>query len=347
MLNCPTCGVGLRPTARICIKCGHALTDEERALAGSQLNEHLQKNNPSSIDEVVGVSAIASNLEGPTFNEPVVDLPAQASPPQQFSSSVMRDQTAPVQAPLSVSRVKYLLAGAAAVGAIVLFTNIFPKIANVSPNSSSQVSSAPSQKSEPEIVVQNESLSLINISNIGRVVAMSESSQLLTNMLLNSTNAVRVIEIKSEIESLNIKPEKGDVRAARLLNERGLASFRQENYPEAVQFFYEAYKVNPADIEVMNNTAYALLKAGRYNDAEKWLGQVLTIAPGRTSAWANLADVYANTGRMDSSVAAFVVGFQFAQNREKALQFLRNVAESESSENLRASVQKALIVLGQ
>ena len=75
------------------------------------------------------------------------------------------------------------------------------------------------------------------------------------------------------------------------------------------------------------------------------MGTVLSLAPNRTSAWANLADVYANENRPDSSSAAFVVGFQFATNKDKALEFLKNTAESDPNEKLRDSITRALAQL--
>lgn len=174
------------------------------------------------------------------------------------------------------------------------------------------------------------------------VLAPSETSGILTQMLVANSNVVKLIDLKAQIESIFPKNEKGDVRAARVLNEKGLFYFKQENYADAANYFYDATKANPADIEALNNYAYALIKAGKYGDAEKILGQVLSFAPGRTNAWANLGDVYANQNKADAASAAFVVGFQLASNKEKALNFLRTAGENDPNEKLRTAINAAI-----
>ena len=181
----------------------------------------------------------------------------------------------------------------------------------------------------------------INLNNIKMIIAPSETAELLTQMLLNNSNFVKLVEIKTKVEEFP-KPEKGDVKAARVLNENGLIAFKQSNYIEAARIFFEANKINPSDIEIINNYAYALLKSGNNAQAEQVLGLVLSYAPSRTSAWSNLGEVYANTSRMDASAAAFLVGFQFSGNKEKSLQFLKSVASDDPNENLRFAITKAL-----
>lgn len=181
----------------------------------------------------------------------------------------------------------------------------------------------------------------ISLDNIKTVIAPTQTAGLLTEMLLNNSSFIKLADAKSKIEEFP-KQEKGDVKVARTLNENGLAAFRQANYIEAARVFYEASKANPADVEIINNYAYALLKSGNYPQAEQALGLVLSYAPSRTSAWANLGELYAYTLRMDAAAAAFLVGFQFSGNKEKALQFLKNTASDDPNENLRFAITKAL-----
>jgi Flp pilus assembly protein TadD len=138
------------------------------------------------------------------------------------------------------------------------------------------------------------------------------------------------------------KPEKGDVKLSRALNQQGLAAFSQENFTNAASLFLDAARANPADIEVLNNYAYALLKSGNNQLAQQVLGYVLSLAPGRTSAWANLGEVYANLNRIDASAASLVVGFQFSGNKEKTLEFFNKTSESTSNNALKSAITKAL-----
>jgi hypothetical protein len=342
MLNCPSCSATLRPTARICIKCGHNLSDEERAGAGLANNpQEPPKNDVQNY----------SSDTGPIFEKPVVDIPSQTTVLRTESSiSQQKIATSPHVKKFKFTIINITILGLSLAAAVAVLLSYLPKKSNT-PEVAKISNSAPTVPGKPResesVVSIPDQNSVINFSNIRRVNAPSASSELLTEMLVSCMNPIKLIEIKNQITALNLRDPRGDIKTARLLNERGLALFRQENYLEAAQFFSDAYSKDSGDIEINNNLGFAYLKAVRYPEAEKWLGQTLSIAPGRTSAWANLADLYANTGRMDSSISAFVVGFQFAENKDKALQFLKDVSASDPNPNLRAATQKALNVLGQ
>lgn len=44
-----------------------------------------------------------------------------------------------------------------------------------------------------------------------------------------------------------------------------------------------ASATDPADVEILNNYVYTLIKANRLQDAELEAGRLLTISPGRSS----------------------------------------------------------------
>ena len=185
----------------------------------------------------------------------------------------------------------------------------------------------------------------INVQNLGQMLAPDNTASLLGQMLSQSQNAIKLIDLKEQIEALYPKPEKGDVKLSRALNQQGLAKFSKENYPEAANLFLDANKANPADIEVLNNYAYALLKSGNNQLAQQVLGYVLSIAPGRTSAWANLGEVYANLNREDAAAASFVVAFQFSTDKEKTIVFFRTKSDSSNNQVLKNAIAKALAQL--
>lgn len=181
-----------------------------------------------------------------------------------------------------------------------------------------------------------------NVQNLGQMVAPDSTASLLGQMLSQSHNSIKLIELKTQIEALYPKPEKGDVKLARALNQQGLAAFSQENFTNAASLFLDAARANPADVEVLNNYAYALLKNGNNQLAQQVLGYVLSLAPGRTSAWANLGEIYANLNHIDASAASLVVGFQFSGNKEQTLEFFNKTSESTSNSALKSAITKAL-----
>jgi len=294
-------------------------------------NEEISDVKPSQIVE-----------EHKRTKEPAIPAPAEHVQPAQATI------TAQTNTPLATSGLNQkniiLIVGGAIVVAIVILVIVFvTKISNKQEVSSPVSIAVPS--SNVSDAPQNQEGMIINVGNIRPITAPAATSGYLTEMLINNSNPIKLLELRASIEQVYPKPDKGDVKGARSLNERGLILFRQESYLDASNLFLDAIKLNPADIEALNNYAYALLKTGKYEESEKVLGTVLSLAPNRTSAWANLADVYANENRPDSSSAAFVVGFQFASNKDKALEFLKNTAESDPNEKLRDSITRALAQL--
>ena len=60
---------------------------------------------------------------------------------------------------------------------------------------------------------------------------------------------------------------------------------------------------------------------------------MLLISPGRSSAWANLAEAYAlkNKNKNEEAVATLVLAFQFTSNTDRTLTFLNNHNGDENS----------------
>src|SRR5206468_13008100 len=58
--------------------------------------------------------------------------------------------------------------------------------------------------------------------------------------------------LKQRLEALP-KPRRGDRKAARLHNEKGLEAFEKEQYEQAFQSFLTAYQLDASDVEVVNN----------------------------------------------------------------------------------------------
>lgn len=195
----------------------------------------------------------------------------------------------------------------------------------------------------PVGVVPITSSGQIAISSGFMVAAPEESKLLLTTMLQQATSAFKVSEIKGKIEALP-KPTTGDRKAARKLNEQGLAALKSDDFAQALAALKNATATDPADVEVLNNYVYALIKAKRLQDAEAEAGRLLTISPGRSSAWANLAEVYALKNKNDEAVAALVLAFQFSSNKDRTVTFL-NERAGDANSPLQAVAKKTIEVI--
>jgi hypothetical protein len=198
----------------------------------------------------------------------------------------------------------------------------------------------PSPSPSPAPTVANRQIA---ISAGFTVLAPDESKQLLTAMVQQANSAFKISEIKGKIESLP-KPATGDRKTSRKLNEQGLTALKNEDFAQAIAALKSATSADPADVEVLNNYVYALIKAGRLQDAESEAGRLLTMSPGRSSAWANLAEVYALKNRKEEAVAALILAFQFSSNKDRTINFL-NERSADSTSPLQSTAKKAIEII--
>ena len=198
----------------------------------------------------------------------------------------------------------------------------------------------PSPSPSPAPTVANTQIA---ISAGFTVLAPDESKQLLTAMVQQANSAFKISEIKGKIESLP-KPATGDRKTSRKLNEQGLTAMKTEDFAQAIAALKSATSADPADVEVLNNYVYALIKAGRLQDAESEAGRLLTMSPGRSSAWANLAEVYALKNRKEEAVAALILAFQFSSNKDRTINFL-NERSADSTSPLQSTAKKAIEII--
>ena len=201
-------------------------------------------------------------------------------------------------------------------------------------------SPSPSPSPSPAPTVANRQIA---ISAGFTVLAPDESKQLLTAMVQQANSAFKISEIKGKIESLP-KPATGDRKTSRKLNEQGLTALKTEDFAQAIAALKSATSADPADVEVLNNYVYALIKAGRLQDAESEAGRLLTMSPGRSSAWANLAEVYALKNRKEEAVAALILAFQFSSNKDRTINFL-NERSADSTSPLQSTAKKAIEII--
>ena len=162
------------------------------------------------------------------------------------------------------------------------------------------------------------------------LIAPVVAQKVLSEMLNSAQSAFKLSQLKAEVEALP-KPQQGDRKTARKLNDAGLQLLKEDKYDAALESLKKAASVDEADVEIRNNLVYALLKAKKYDEAEVKCGELLAFAPGRSSAWANLAEIYASTSRNAAASEALVVAFQFSSNKDRTLTFLKERIEDVAS----------------
>lgn len=141
-------------------------------------------------------------------------------------------------------------------------------------------------------------------------------------------------QTKLQIEDLP-KPEQGNRKAARALNENGLVLFKSSDFNNAVKMFEEANQLDKSDVEIVGNLGFSYLKQGSLNFAQQALIETLTLSPDRSTAWANLGEVFALMGDISKAVGCFSNAYRFSKDRLKNHQFMKKINEKENVENVK------------
>ena len=148
-------------------------------------------------------------------------------------------------------------------------------------------------------------------------------------------------QTKLQIESLP-RPAKGNKKAARAINAKGLASSKKGDFSNAVKLFEQANKLDKSDIEIVNNLGFSYLKQGNLESAQQAITIALTMSPDRATAWENLGEVFGLKGDASKAVACFSNAYRFSKDRLKMHQYMKKLNEKEDVKNLKQARAKAI-----
>lgn len=202
--------------------------------------------------------------------------------------------------------------------------------------------SVPQESPQPESTPGISSGKVPNLRQAAdsrNTVANPLIAEMITAALANDNR--RIIEIRDQILS-QPKPDRGDRKRARALNDEGLSYLNTQEPDKAVASLQLATKMDPGDIEIVNNLGYALMKAGRLREAKQALMKTLLTAPDRTSAWANLGHVYAMMEKKREAVGCFTNAYRFSQNTEKTKNVFTDLSKKHENQNVRQALAEAL-----
>jgi len=135
----------------------------------------------------------------------------------------------------------------------------------------------------------------------------------------------------------------GDRVTARELNARGLAEFKNGQYETAIGIFTSAALADRNDSEIMANLAYAMILAGRIDDADKIITGALLINPRRSATWGTAGELFAKKPEMfDWSVRSFQLAHKFSRNQNKTLEIFTERSINSDNMELRPVLAEAI-----
>jgi Flp pilus assembly protein TadD len=141
------------------------------------------------------------------------------------------------------------------------------------------------------------------------------------------------------------RPLRGDRRAARELNERGLALWQRQRFGEAAVLFAQAHQADASDAEIAENLGYSLLKSGQVSQAEAPILAALALAPERASAWGSLGHIYAKQGRHADGVACVLTAYRYTREPKRTLDVYSRLAATDDDPRVRAMLADVLVRL--
>ncbi len=132
------------------------------------------------------------------------------------------------------------------------------------------------------------------------------------------------------------KPERGDRKSARKLNNDGLEAFKQGNMPDAIALLSKARDADKLDEEIVSNLVFVYSEDGNYTKAITIATEGFILNPRRASLWMPYAIAHAKTGDKATALQALWLAWQFSANKEKMLETLEKKIAAEQDANMKA-----------
>ena len=106
----------------------------------------------------------------------------------------------------------------------------------------------------------------------------------------------------------------------------GYALRRAGRYNDAMHAYQVALNLDPANVEVLNNTASLCLIRGDTTRAINYFRTILQIEPTLVDAWLNLGSVYAMLNELEAARQAWQMALRYAPNHPMAKAYLAKTA---------------------
>jgi|688.fasta_scaffold307541_2 tetratricopeptide (TPR) repeat protein len=139
-----------------------------------------------------------------------------------------------------------------------------------------------------------------------------------------------VLETARRIETFE-KPERGDRKIARKLNEQGLLAFKNDNKSEAISILTSARNTDKLDEEIISNLVYVYSENENYLKAIELAKEGFLLNPRRASLWLPYAESNQKAGNKTVALSAFWLAWQFSGNKEKMLESMEKKISDEKN----------------
>jgi tetratricopeptide (TPR) repeat protein len=179
-------------------------------------------------------------------------------------------------------------------------------------------------------------------------ISSADTPQIMVMRMLEYALKDGGLSHESEIQQTKLKiessplPAKGNKKAAKAINAKGLASSKKGDFNNAVKMFEEASKLDKSDVEIVNNLGFSYLKQGNLDLAQQAITLALTLSPDRATAWENLGEIFGIKGDLGKAVACFSNAYRFSKDRLKMHRYMKRLNEKESVKNLKQARAKAI-----
>lgn len=322
---CSHCGASLRHTARVCIQCGTAVPNpgsppDQSPYASPVLTPAPQPPPPASIEAVAAIPPATPVYEAAPAA--AITPPPEAAPSANANAPVPAPgpSAAPTgPAPKASSSWGWWLVGAAlGVGGYLLAQALG------TPSLSSNTTSAPSQRvaqlqaPPPVSSSGNASAVVLNTDDLNAMLRMAAA---------DDWGGVQALLRGKRPQTHLVK----DKATARVFNQAGLDLINQGDWIAAHGMFEMGVQANANDAEIRNNLGFVELRLGRHNSAQQNLITTLLMAPTRTNAWSNLAELMAETNQATTAAASLRLAVHFSRNQKRTLDFLSDPARMPSA----------------
>jgi predicted Zn-dependent protease len=110
----------------------------------------------------------------------------------------------------------------------------------------------------------------------------------------------------------------------------------------AEDLLIKAVTLDPSFANVRFELANILFRQGKVDSASSTLVDGLVIGPDIGRGWLVAAEVFAETNKTEAAVSALKLAIYYANNRDKALEYLKAADQNVASEPLKALIKSAL-----
>jgi Flp pilus assembly protein TadD len=380
-MECSNCGAPIRLSAKVCIKCGTYVAAVTVAPIVTQEAPAILDSIPPTVDvakDPVPLQPVFKPAETvvsphvvPAFEAASENLYMKGRVVTTNSTENVRVAHAtPSFGTLAIGgSAKVILGAVIGVAAIAVFYFVFvnvlstkqptnlstaPRLADTTAPAQPVTIAAPSQAVITSSVTTAATES-IQDSNAATPASVSETvptqtgsakpqmSKDVLNEILTKATAGDWTVLDDRVRSTRpITYDLGDRKSARELNKYGLDLLTRGDFDKAILELEKASNVSRGDAEIRNNLGFAELKARHFEKATGYFLDTLLIDPTRTSAWANVAEAFAERDKVVASEAALRLSVHFSRNQAKTLDFYSSNLAQLSSDKYRAVVILAL-----